>query len=166
MDAIFPTATGHPKPAAPRPKRATLRLVEPQLQLRLPLYLLGITIVFVLAGVVHGWLAYHGLLSVPLPDAPEGYLLVIGQQTGAFLGLSLLLLATYALVVLGVCVAYLRRVVGPVVAFRRQIQALRRGDYAARNSLRQGAPFGDLGHDLNDLARALEVRREMKLLNH
>jgi len=166
MDATFPTAAGHPKPASPRPKRATLRLVEPQLQLRLPLYLVGTTVAFALAALAHGWLVYHGLLSLPLPDAPEGYLLVIGEQTVTFLGLSLLLLGLYAVVVLGICVAYLRRVVGPVVAFRRQIQGLRRGDYAARNSLRRGAPFEDLGRDLNDLARALEVRREMKLLNH
>ena len=166
MDATFPTAARRPNPDALRPKRATLRLVEPELQLRLPLYLFGVTIGFALAELAHAWLAYHGLLSTPLPEAPEGYLELIGEQTAAFLGVSLLLLAAYGLVVLGVCVAYLRRVVGPIVAFRRQIHALRRGDYSARNSLRRDGPFEDLAQDLNDLAQALEVRREMKLLNH
>jgi len=110
--------------------------------------------------------AYSELLANALPDASVGYRELLGQQTGAFMGVSFVMLLAYALVVLGVCVAYLRRVVGPIVAFRRQIEALRRGDYAARNTLRRGDPFEDLGKDLNDLAQALEGRREMKLLNH
>jgi hypothetical protein len=149
-----------------RPKRATLRLIEPALQLRLPLYLGGITIVFALLALLHSWLAYSQLLSVALPDASEGYRGLLGEQTGAFLWLSFLLLMAYGLVVLAVCIAYLRGLMGPIVAFRRQIDQLRRGDYSARNSLRRDAPFEDLGKDLNELARALEVRREMKLLNH
>ena len=149
-----------------RPKRATLRLVEPALQLRLPLYLFGITMVFATAATAHSWYAYSSLLDNALPEASYGYLELLGQQTNAFMGVSFVLLLAYGLTVLAVCVAYLRRVVGPMVAFRRQIEAMRRGDYTARNSLRGGGPFEDLGQDLNDLAKALEVRREMKLLNH
>lgn len=149
-----------------RPKRATLRLIEPALQLRLPLYLVGITLVFAVAATAHSWLAYDTLLSKVLPADAQGYRGLLDEQTGGFMVVSLLLLLTYGAVVLGVCIAYLRRVLGPIVAFRRQVALLRRGDYSARNALRSGHPFEDLGKDLNDLAQALEVRREMKLLNH
>jgi len=147
-------------------RRATLRLIEPQLQLRLPLRLFAITAVFAVLATFHSWYAYDELLETALPTAPPGYLDMLAEQTGAFMGLSFVLLLAYGLVVMAVCVAYLKGVVGPIVAFRRQIAALRRGDYTARNALRPDAPFQDLGSDLNDLAQALEVRREMRLLNH
>ena len=153
-------------PDTERPKRATLRLIEPALQLRLPLYLVGITMVFAVAATAHSWYAYSELLANALPNASHGYRELLGQQTDAFMGVSFVLLLGFGLAVSGVCVAYLRRVVGPMVAFRRQIESMRRGDYSARNSLRGGDPFEELGKDLNDLAQALEVRREMKLLNH
>jgi len=151
-------------PDVDRPKRATLRLIEPELQLRLPLYLFGVTMAFALLATFHSWYAYERLLSNVA--AEQGYRELLGEQTASFLGLSFLLLVVYGVVLAGVCIAYLRGVLGPIVAFRRQIEALRRGDYAARNTLRAGSPFADLGGDLNDLAQALEVRREMKLLHH
>jgi len=147
-----------------RPRRAVLRLIDPALQLRLPLYLMAVTGAFAVVAVLHSWYAYSRLLSGV--EASPGYRELLGEQTAAFLGVSFVLLVVYVLAVGGVCVAYLRRVVGPLVAFRRQIEALRRGDYSARNQLREGDPFTDLGSDLNDLAQALEVRRQMKLLNH
>ena len=149
-----------------RPKRATLRLIEPALQLRLPLYLVGITTLFAVCATAHSWYAYDTLLSNVLPIASEGYRGLLDRQTGDFLVVSSVLLLAYGLVILGVCVAYLRRLAGPMVAFRRQIALMRRGDYSARNSLRKGAPFEDLAKDLNSLAKALEVRRERKLLDH
>ncbi len=148
-----------------RPKRATLRLVEPELQLRLPLLVVGVTVAFAVAATLHSWWAYSQLLR-SVPSAPDGYLELLGDQTRNFMGISFLFLVAYGFVVVCLCIAYLRRVVGPVVAFRRQVESLRRGNYKARNTLRAGDPFGDLSDDLNDLAQALEVRREMKLLNH
>lgn len=173
MEATFPPthdepmeAVDQPEIAGPtdRPQRATLRLIEPELQLRLPGYLFAITLGFAVLATLHGWYAYHTLLSGA--DASESYRLLLGQQTMAFLGVSFVLLLAYGCAMVGICVAYLRRVVGPIVAFRRQVFALRRGNYSARNSMRDGDPFADLGRDLNDLAQALEVRREMRLLNH
>lgn len=147
-----------------RPKRAVLRLIEPELQLRLPLLLFGVTVGFAILATLHSWYAYDRLLTGVA--AEPGYRELLGEQTASFLGLSFLLLLVYGLVLAGVCVAYLRTVLGPIVAFRRQIALLRRGDYTARNALREGSPFEDLGADLNELAQALEVRREMRLLHH
>jgi hypothetical protein len=147
-----------------RPRRAALRLIEPELQLRLPLYLFGVTLGFALLATLHSWYAYERLLA-RLAVEP-GYQELLDDQTMTFIGMSFLLLVVYGGVLAGVCVAYLRGVLGPIVAFRRQIDALRRGDYSARNTLREGSPFADLGHDLNELAQALEVRREMRLLHH
>jgi hypothetical protein len=147
-----------------RPRRAALRLIEPELQLRLPLYLFGVTMAFAVLATLHSWYAYERLLNGVA--AEPGYRELLAEQTATFLGMSFLLLVVYGVVLAGVCIAYLRTVLGPIVAFRRQIEALRRGDYTARNTLRAGSPFADLGGDLNELAQALEVRREMRLLHH
>ena len=50
----------------------------------------------------------------------------------------------------------MKRVVGPVVAFQRQVEALKNGDYQSRVRLREKDCFDDLAQDLNELASLLE----------
>ena len=46
-------------------------------------------------------------------------------------------------------------VIGPTVAFKRHIRALREGNYDSRVVLRKGDAFDDVADELNLLAQAL-----------
>ena len=138
------------------PRRRTIRLLRPAVQLRLPLYLLGISLFFVAAMAA---VAYAGLMQ------PIGFVVAeLPQSLAATLALVLRDFATvasaatlaYVLVVLLVSVVYMKRLVGPVVAFHRHVEALKNGDYHSRVQLRDKDCFEDLAQDLNELAGLLE----------
>lgn len=142
---------------APR-RRAINFLLEPTLQLKLPLYLLLITAVFLSLQALNGWMAFSGIYAPILREsgASEALYEVIRAQTHDFLIASASIGAGYVLVVIGVSVAYAHRMVGPTLPIRRHVNAMRRGDFSSRARLRQGDAFATLADDLNALAEELE----------
>ena len=51
------------------------------------------------------------------------------------------------------------RYLGPMVAIRRQLKAMREGNFSERMKLREGDEFTDVADDLNALAEKLEKTR-------
>ncbi len=137
-------------------RRRAVRLLRPAVQLRLPLYLFGISLVFVAAMAV---VAYAGLMQpfsfvvAELPPSMVASLALVLSDFGTVASAATL---AYVLVVLLVLVVYMERLVGPVVAFHRHVEALKNGDYQSRVRLRERDSFADLAHDLNELAGLLE----------
>lgn len=146
---------------APR-RRAVNYLLEPALQLKLPLYLLLVTLAFLAIQGLNSWLAYAHFYEPLMRET--GYADSLGSivqaQTVDFLIASSVIGIGYVLVVVGVSVAYAHRMVGPVRAFRRHVQSLTRGDYASRVNLRQRDAFTEFAADLNELAKRLDRDRQ------
>jgi methyl-accepting chemotaxis protein len=131
-------------------------LLQPSLQLRLPAYFLLITIGFgmVLAVAVTG--AYRNLYETVAAEQPAYVEQILHAQTQDFILFSSMIAIGYLLTVLVVSVVHSHRMVGPSVALRRHVEALKNGDFSARVALRRKDAFGDLAEDLNELAMLLE----------
>jgi len=140
------------------PRRKTRNLLlKPFLQLKLPL-----AVVFVTLGCV-GLVAYQTqsafleLFSYALRevDQPEVYEGLLTQIRGSALTLGTAALVGYVLTVVTLCVVYAHRLIGPTVAFRRHLEALKNGDYSSRVHIRDGDAFEEMAEDLNELAAIL-----------
>jgi hypothetical protein len=139
-------------------RRRSVRLIKPQAQLKLAVYLLGITLVFFGLVAANSWSAYGRLFQATLTTAAAPFKHDILEQTRMYMNISLLLLLGYVLTVLAVVVAYLHRLIGPTVAIERQLRAMLRGDYASRLSLRHNDDiYTELADQVNELASRLET---------
>ena len=140
--------------------RRALRFFQPATQLRLPLTLLAVTLVF---GLLFTWQvrgAYRELYAMVPSTAPPAFQAEITAQTRVFLLGSAAVAAAYALTILGVCIAYTGRLIGPMVALRRHVQFLKNGNYRMRLVLREGdTAFRALAEDLNELTELLAHER-------
>ncbi|MBW2230631.1 MAG: hypothetical protein JRH17_09605 [Deltaproteobacteria bacterium] len=131
-------------------------LLQPAVQLKLPLYFLLITTTFlaVLAVVISS--AYRSLFLTIAAEQPTYVERILRAQTHDLVVVSGMVAIGYLLVVLAVAIVQLHRLVGPTVALRRQVEALKNGDYSARVALRKHDAFVELADDLNELAGLLE----------
>lgn len=133
-------------------------LIKPELQLRLPLYLLLVTIIFAVSCWIVLHVAFDGLYEFAFEQGN------IGEQVGdvlrhhirVVLTVFTLLAIMYVLLTIGLSVAYLHKLIGPAVAFKRHIRALSDGTYSSRIMLRQNDAFGKMAVELNELAEALD----------
>jgi hypothetical protein len=136
--------------------RRVIRFPQPMTQLKLPAYLLVATLA---CGAVFAWqsqAAYERMYELVISEVPETYVVMIREQTHDFAVVSASILAGYMLLVAGLCIGYSHRLIGPVVALRRQIQALKDGNYRARTKLRKSdTAFLEMGADLDELATIL-----------
>jgi methyl-accepting chemotaxis protein len=138
-------------------------LVEPGLQLGLPALLLAITFGFAAAQAGHGYLAYGRFYQVVLAEtsAPHALQAIIDGQTQSFLVASGAITLAYAIIVLIASVAWAHRMVGPIVAFRRHVEALKNAEYGSRVHIRRFDAFPELARDLNELAELLEAQEKL-----
>jgi len=137
--------------------RRAIRLVEPVAQIRLPVFLVTLTAIFVSAFAWNSHLAYERMIDLTLAQTQDAFRGDVSDQTADFLIVSSALLLAYLAAVAGICLAYTHHLIGPRVALTRQIAALKRGDYSARVELRQSETvFREVADDLNDLAQTLE----------
>ncbi len=141
-------------------RKARNLLLQPRLQLKLPVQLLFLTAIFaVLVSVVlyfgfeslYKFVTMQGVMGEQLADA-------VRHQSHAIAIVFASLLVGYVLLTIGLSVLYLHKLVGPTVAFRRHINALKKGDFSSRIKLRKNDAFSDVATDLNELAEILERR--------
>jgi hypothetical protein len=138
-------------------QRVSMRLLRPGTQLRLPLVLLAITLGFGLLFAAQAWFAYARFYEAAMSLAPAAFQEELRQQTRSFLVVSGGLAGLYAAAIVGFGLAYTHRMVGPTVAFRRVLAALKRGDYDSRLVLRSREPvFDEVARELNGLAEKLQ----------
>ena len=136
--------------------RRVIRFPQPMTQLKLPAYLLVATLA---CGAVFAWqshAAYERMYDLVLSEVPETYVVMIREQTHDFAVVCATILVGYVLLVIGLCIGYSHQLIGPVVALRRQIQALKDGNYGARTELRKSdTAFLEMADDLDELAKTL-----------
>lgn len=141
--------------------RHSFRLLRPGVQLRLALYVLGVSLGFALLFAFNSWAAYGRIFDATLASSPAPFAHEIGAQTKNYVGVSLVLLVGYSLTVLAVTIAYLHRLLGPTVALERHVRALERGDYTSRMTVRENEMlYRDMAGRLNRLAIRLEADEE------
>jgi len=137
--------------------RRAFRVLQFGAQVRLPIYLLLITIVFMSFFAWHGYSAYAELYTMVMTNVPESFQEQILRQTHDFSIVGGAILGGLVLTILGFSVAYTHTLIGPTVALRRQVQSMKDGNYSARNKLRKtDAAHQGLGNDLNELASILQ----------
>ena len=73
-----------------------------------------------------------------------------------------LLVILYTFLNLLISIYYTHRMIGPSVAFKRHIQALKEGDFDSRVKLRTHDAFLDVAQELNELAEKLAHDRKSK----
>jgi HAMP domain-containing protein len=141
-------------------RKAYNLLLRPAFQLKLPLYILLLSMAFLVLGVLFGNLYFQQTYMSALATSTQPDYLqdVIARQTHEFKLLSLLLLAVYAALVTVITAIYTHRLIGPTLPIRRHIKALRDGLYSHRVRLRKHDGLQDLADELNALASALEER--------
>jgi hypothetical protein len=140
--------------------RRTFRLLHPGTQLRLALQVLLLGLGFGLLLAWNTYYAYADLVAMVLATAPASFARQLEEQSVSFALVAAALLLAYVLATVALCVAYSRRLLGPTVALRRQIQSLKSGSCSGRVELRRAdVAFTQLADDLNELTRVLAQRR-------
>ena len=134
----------------------TFRL--PGFQLRLPIVIVILSVVFACLAAILEHSTYGSIVAMEAPSNADSsyYAVLIEEQVRSALLALGALVSLYSVSVVGLWVWHSRRVMGPEVAFRRQVEALKNGDYTARVELRDGDAFAELASDLNELAVILE----------
>jgi hypothetical protein len=139
--------------------RRSFRLLHPGVQLGLALHVLAVGCIFGLLFFWNAWYAFADLVAAGLAGAPAALETQLREQARSFALVSLAMGLGYALLVVGVCVAWSHRLLGPTVPLRRHVQALRSGNCRGRLRLRKtDGPFLPLADDLNELTQMLERR--------
>jgi hypothetical protein len=136
--------------------RRVVRLPQPMTQLKLPAYLLIATL---FCGAIFAWQthsAYERMYALVISEVPETYAVMIREQTHDFAIVSAAIFTGYVLLVMGLCLGYSHHLIGPIVALRRHIQALKDGNYRARTKLRKSdTAYLEMANDLDELAKTL-----------
>jgi signal transduction histidine kinase len=126
-------------------------------QIRLPFYLLLITVAFMSLLAWHAYSAYAELYAMVMTNVPESFQEQILRQTHDFSIVGAAILGGLVLTILGFSIAYTHVLIGPTVALRRQVQSMKDGNYRTRNKLRKtDAAHHGLGNDLNELSAILQ----------
>ncbi len=138
-------------------QRRSFGLADPRQQIRLVITVLGITCLFLVLAAGNSYAAYSSMLNSVLAMTPSDWADDLVAQTHSYVVVTLALAVGYFFAMVGASIAFVHRVVGPLVALRRHVDELRRGRYASRVKLRRaGGLHADLAEQLNELAAALE----------
>jgi len=137
---------------------------QPFLQFKLLMYMLGSTaLVAVLLGVFL-YFAFSDLIGIftGKVDASSYYGEMIEIQLVHLFRYCGALFVLYILLLAAVCVAYTHKLLGPLRPFSRHVEALARGDYSSRVTLRKGDldNYLEYADRLNELAVSLETKEK------
>jgi len=133
-------------------------LLQPLLQVKLGLYTILLSVAFALVFSSVLLLSFQRLfeLILDLTDLREEVLDIINAYLIDIGGWLLAIIIIYLFVNICVSIFFTHRLVGPTIAFRRHIKALRDGNYNSRITLRKADAFSEVAEDLNNLAETLQ----------
>lgn len=105
-----------------------------------------------------GYIYFEQLFAMMIENTTQGNYLqeTISQQTENFIEASMVLLVVYIIFTVGITTIYTHRIIGPTIAIKRHVRALKEGLYSHRVSLRKHDELKDLAGELNELAEILE----------
>lgn len=141
-------------------RRASNILLRPMLQLKLALYALILTLIFVSITVLFAKLYFEQTYITLVENTTQAEYIqaVLTEQVHSFKSMSLLVLVVYSVLMVALVSVYTHRMIGPTLPIMRHIKALKNGFYGHRVKLRRHDCFQELAEELNALAKELERR--------
>jgi len=143
------------------PRKFKNLLLKPLLQVKLGLYSILMSSVFVVTFCSVLLVSFHHLFELILDftDLRQEVIDVIQSGLYGIAGWLFLIVAVYFLASVLLSVVYTHRLIGPTIAFRRHIRALADGDYDSRINLRKNDAFVEVAEELNTLAEVLGQKK-------
>ncbi|MAE97374.1 MAG: hypothetical protein CL910_22215 [Deltaproteobacteria bacterium] len=144
-------------------RRAAVSVVRlPGFRVGFPVTLLALTVVFSVVCAALGHHTYTALLAIEPPATGDSqfYADLIDEQVVSALWAVAVMAILFSLTLAGLWIFHSYRILGPEVAFRRHVEALKNGDYAARVHLRKRDAFVELARDLNELSAILAANEK------
>lgn len=135
-------------------------LLMPHIQIPLGAYMIGLAIALlgVLTSIVYLKMGEIISLIVQLTDVEEEVEEVLINYVNDMSWWVILAIVIYIGINMLISILYTHKMVGPIFAFRRHVQALIEQKYDAKTHLRKRDAFSGLAQDLNDLSDALAKR--------
>jgi hypothetical protein len=135
-------------------------LLQPVLQLRIGLYSFFLAFAFCVA---LGAYLYYKLMQftdviVTLTEASEEVYQKLNEHLVSAAFTVIIGGVLFLAINLAISIYVTHRMVGPTIAFRRHIIALKNGNYESRVKLRLGDAFNEVADDLNNLSDVLSKR--------
>ena len=141
-------------------RRAFNAILQPFLQFKLLLYMLGSTVVVAILLATFLYFAFSDLIGSLSTGAgaADYYVEMIEMQLIHLFRYCGVLFVLYIVLLAVVCIAYTHKLIGPFQPFNRHVDSMLTGDYDSRVHLRKGDPdlFQDYADKLNALAEKLE----------
>lgn len=133
-------------------------LIDPFVQVRLGLYSILLALIFsaAVAYILYVHLSKFAIIVMALTDVEEEIKALFITYIADTRWWLVLAIICFLLVNVGISIFYTHKLVGPTVAFSRQLKHLISGNYSARVRLRHGDAFTDIADLLNKLAEKLE----------
>jgi len=143
------------------PRKFKNLLLKPLLQVKLGLYSILLSSLFVVTFCSVLMVSFHRLFELILDftDLRQEVIDVIQSGLYGIAGWLILIVAVYFLASVLLSVVYTHRLIGPTIAFRRHIKALTEGNYDSRIQLRKNDAFVEVAEELNRLAEVLGQKK-------
>lgn len=143
-------------------RKARNMLLKPVLQLKLALYAIVLTLIFLCTTVFFGKMYFEQTYITLVENTTQAEYIqaVVSQQVHQFKSMFLLLLVVYTVMMVVMITVYTHRMIGPTLPIMRHIRALKDGFYSQRVRLRRYDCFQEMADELNKLAEALEKRKQ------
>jgi methyl-accepting chemotaxis protein len=143
-------------------RKARNMLLKPVLQLKLALYAIVLTLIFLCTTVFFGKMYFEQTYITLVENTTQAEYIqaVVSQQIHQFKSMFLLLLVVYTVMMVVLITVYTHRMIGPTLPIMRHIRALKDGFYSQRVRLRRYDCFQEMADELNKLAEALEKRKQ------
>ena len=143
-------------------RKARNMLLKPVLQLKLALYAIVLTLIFLCTTVFFGKMYFEQTYITLVENTTQAEYIqaVVSQQVHQFKSMFLLLLVVYTVMMVVLITVYTHRMIGPTLPIMRHIRALKDGFYSQRVRLRRYDCFQEMADELNKLAEALEKRKQ------
>ena len=132
-------------------------LLQPLIQIKLGLYSILLAIFFsaTTLAVLYLNLLDFATIIFALTDSESEIRELFTEYVSQTKWWILVLVLFFLVTNITVSVTYTHRLVGPTVAFRNQIEKIRKGDFSQTIHLRKGDAFGEVADEINKLTQQL-----------
>ncbi len=146
-------------------RRLSNLLLQPMVQTKIGLYCILTTFLFalIMAVIIYDNLGGIFNLVFQLASGKDEVQVAVANHLSNIQSWLYVCLVAYVVATIGVSIVYTHRLVGPTVAFRNHLDAIERGDYSHRTSLRKNDAFQEVAVRLNEVSVFLEEKyKEMR----
>lgn len=135
-------------------------LLQPLLQTKMGVYVIALTIIFAIAvaAVYYMQFAKFADFVIKLTDLEDEVQGMLNQSISDIQGYVYGLIVLYVFGIVVISIKTTHTMVGPTVAFKKHLEAIRNGNYLHRTILRKGDAFAEIGDELNQLSEQLHSK--------